>query len=80
MAEAQERLLGPDGALHPAEFEITELALVETTNEDPAKVHVVSGNPPTHVTCCFDWARDPAALLMGAVFLRACVLPRSWSV
>ncbi len=51
VAEAQERLLGPDGALHPAEFEITELALVETTNEDPAKVHVVSGNPLTHATC-----------------------------
>lgn len=38
MAEAQQRLLGPDGKLHPAEYEITELALVETTNDDPAKV------------------------------------------
>lgn len=35
--EQQERLLGPDGALHPAEYTITELALVETTNDDPTK-------------------------------------------
>jgi hypothetical protein len=38
VAEAQERLLGPDGKLHPAEYTISELALVETTNDDPTKV------------------------------------------
>lgn len=45
VAEAQERLLGPDGKLHPAEFEITELALVETTDDDPAKWPVLSTYP-----------------------------------
>ena len=41
IAEVQERLLGPDGKLHPAEYTVTELALVETTDDDPTKV------PPT---------------------------------
>lgn len=38
IAEAQERLLGPDGKLHPAEYTVTELALVETTDDNPTKV------------------------------------------
>lgn len=42
VTEAQERLLGPDGSLHPAEYTVTELALVETTNEDPTKVRKIS--------------------------------------
>ena len=53
VTEAQERLLGPQGKLHPAEYTITELALVETTDDDPAKVRrprdfgfCASGFPP----------------------------------
>lgn len=41
IGEQQERLLGSDGLLHPAEYSITELALVETTNEDPTKWQVL---------------------------------------
>mmetsp|Transcript_20722 Transcript_20722/g.62437 ORF Transcript_20722/g.62437 Transcript_20722/m.62437 type:complete len:216 (-) Transcript_20722:787-1434(-) len=39
--EQQEKLLGADGLLHPAEYSITELALVETTNDDPTKWQVL---------------------------------------
>lgn len=59
--EQQEKLLGPDGALHPAEYTITELALVETTNDDPTKWQVrpvpftdyhSSAFPAPHTTSC----------------------------
>jgi len=35
--EQQGKLLGANGLLHPAECIITELALVETTDDDPTK-------------------------------------------
>jgi hypothetical protein len=39
--DQQERLLGSDGLLHPAEFTVTELTLVETTDSDPSKWQVL---------------------------------------
>lgn len=51
--DQQERLLGSDGLLHPAEFTVTELTLVETTDSDPSKWQVLGryklasgGGPP----------------------------------
>ena len=64
MTVAQERLLGPQGKLHPAEYTITELALVETTDDDPAKV----SRPPTRAF----WLLCASGC--GLLLWRVCVL------
>jgi hypothetical protein len=66
VAEAQERLLGADGALHPAEYTVTELALVETTDDDPTKVRNTASRglccgPVTRLSIC--WSCVSAAVM-----------------
>ena len=67
IAEAQERLLGPDGKLHPAEYTVTELALVETTDDDPTKVHTPAELRVAGVPACM-FGRYPGGWLLRPVY------------